>query len=160
MRWTAITPEECLMIENSDGEEELYVNDERRIYLEDAWSEVVFLLSDNIFQWNAAEGFQSLSLLDESCVDVCNISNIYTAHNYSLHTPEWVADISKAFECFSDKDFIERFNSKYYKTEKAKENVYRHGSHEIDELLDYYNYLKRFYIESAKRGDGIIYNAA
>lgn len=156
MVWTALSPKDCELIENADGEAVKVNNDSPEIDLMDTWSEVLCLLSHDIFQWNAPNEFGALSLLGESSVLDFTISNLYTAFDFSYHSPAWVKDIANAFENFFDKDFTARAKSKYYQTQKIKDDNYRHG-HDLEELLSFYNYLRGFYINAAKNGNGMIF---
>ncbi|MCB1657458.1 MAG: DUF1877 family protein [Moraxellaceae bacterium] len=156
MVWTAISPQDCELIENADGEEVEITEDSPEIDLMDTWSEVLCLLSHDIFQWNAPNEFAALSLLSESSVLDVEIGNLYTAFDFSYHSPLWVQDIAKAFESFSDNEFIARAKSKYYQTQKMKDDNYRHG-HDVEELLAFYNDLKNFYINAAQNGNGMIF---
>lgn len=156
MVWTAISRENCELIENADGEEVEITEDSPEMDLMDTWSEILCLLSHDIFQWNAPNEFSALSLLSESSVLDVYISNLYTAFDFSYHSPLWVQDIAKAFESFSDNEFIARAKSKYYQTQKIKDDNYRHG-HDLEELLLFFNDLKSLYIEAAKSGSGMVF---
>ena len=156
MVWTIISPEDCKLIEDADGEEVEITEDSPEMDVMDTWSEILCLLSHDIFQWNAPNEFAALSLLSESSVLDVTISNLYTAFDFSYHSPLWVQDIAKAFESFSDNEFIVRAKSKYYQTQKIKDYNYRHG-HDLEELLLFFNDLKSLYIEAAKSGSGMVF---
>jgi hypothetical protein len=156
MVWTIISPDDCELIENADGEEIEITEGSPEMDVMDTWSEILCLLSHDIFQWNAPNEFAALSLLSESSVFDVDISNLYTAFDFSYHSPLWVQDIAKAFESFSDNEFIARAKSKYYQTQKVKDDLYRHG-HDLEELLLFFNDLKKMYIKAATSGSGMLF---